>query len=50
MTQLDHVIENGTSIQEINFWEQMERSLNFIKEQIANEEVQMTQVILNRAK
>ena len=28
----------------------MERSLNFIKEQIANEEVQMTQVILNRAK
>jgi hypothetical protein len=42
VTQLAHVIENGTSLQEINFWEQMDRSLSFIKEQLANEEVQMT--------
>ena len=47
VTQLVHVIETGTALQEINFWDQMERSLNYIKEQLANEEVQMTLEILS---
>lgn len=37
VTTLEHVIEDGTASQEINFWAQMDRSLRYIKEQLVNE-------------
>jgi hypothetical protein len=35
-------------MQEINFWAQMERSLTFVKDQLASEEVQMVFSILTQ--
>lgn len=32
VSQLEHLIQNGTAMQEANFWAQMERSLTFVKE------------------
>lgn len=48
MTSSEHEIQNGTGIQEINFWAQMERSLTFVKDQLASEEVQMVFSILTQ--
>jgi dynein heavy chain 1 len=50
VTGLDHPIENGISLQEINFWSQMESRLNYVKENLASEEVLMTLNILSQAK
>jgi len=50
ITGLDHPIENGNTLQEINFWSQMEQRLNYVKERQISEEVQMTLNILQQAK
>lgn len=50
VTGLDHPIESGNALQEINFWNQMEQRLNYVKEKQLSEEVQMTLNILSQAK
>jgi dynein heavy chain 1 len=46
---MEHNIQTGTAMQEINFWMQMERSLSFINRQYAIEEVEMTFQILRQS-
>jgi dynein heavy chain 1 len=50
VTGLDHAIESGNALQEINFWQQMEQRLTTIKEKQGSEEVLMTLNILSQAK
>jgi len=50
VTTLEHPIENGTALAEINFWAQMERSLNSVKEQLMTRAVQETLNVLSQAK
>lgn len=50
VTGLDHAIESGNALQEINFWQQMEQRLTTIKEKQVSEEVLMTLNILSQAK
>lgn len=49
VSQKDHDIKTGSTLKEINFWLQMERSLTYIKEQINRNEVQLTLNILAQA-
>jgi len=49
VTQLEHLTQTGTTIQELNFWAQMEESLSLLKEQLASEEVQMVFAILKQS-
>ena len=49
VTSQEHQIENGTAMQEINFWAQMERSLSFVQEQLTSDEVQMVFNILRQS-
>jgi len=50
VTTLDHEPQNGSALQEINFWLSLERSLAHIKQQKSKPEVEVTLKILHRAR